>query len=92
MPKQECKIFIIICSGSVTGMKAAMLIGIYSFIAFQFIVVSFLMLTCVERYLAVVHPSTFFRAWGRKRGTESETLAFAAQSSAVVGLIISITT
>lgn len=49
----------ILCSGSVTEMKAVMLIGVYLLIAYQFIVVSFHMLTCVERYLAVVHPITF---------------------------------
>lgn len=46
----------IICCGSLTGKEGLMLIGIYSFIAYHFIVIAFHVLHCVDRYLAVVYP------------------------------------
>lgn len=46
----------IICCGSLTGKEGLMLIGIYCFIAYHFIVISFHVLHCVDRYLAVVYP------------------------------------
>lgn len=46
----------IICSASVTGMKAVMIVGLYSCSVYHFLILSLQMLTCVERYLAVVHP------------------------------------
>lgn len=46
----------IICSGSLFGMERLMLIGIYCLIAYHFIVITFHVLTCADRYLAVVHP------------------------------------
>lgn len=51
-------ITLIFC-GSVSGRKATMLTGINAFIAYQFIAVSLYVLTCVERYMAVVHPTTY---------------------------------
>lgn len=46
----------IICCGSLTGKEGLMLTGIYCFIAYHFIVISFHVLHCVDRYLAVVYP------------------------------------
>lgn len=46
----------IICCGSLTGKEGLMLIGIYCSIAYHFIVISFHVLHCVDRYLAVVYP------------------------------------
>lgn len=46
----------IICCGSLTSKEGLMLIGIYCYIAYHFIVISFHVLHCVDRYLAVVYP------------------------------------